>query len=239
MHSSSSPPVLYLEDDDDDDDDNEQNHYFETNMSLPKASSSNDMNLSRKKRKLTNTNVRVNPSIVNWSKRQRNDHYQQRLSQNFIDSDLDSEPILLDPNEYIIEEPDSQAYRSFDWTIQSRPPTPPRSLIATKISSNPIQTISRISNVTTSNGSHVVKRSIDRTDPIPTPNSNEKFSQQQRKSISIPPSRPSLALLSLPLPKPTSSIIRPNVQRGRPVKNSRIPNTQSVTLYFFIQYFDP
>jgi hypothetical protein len=231
MNASSSPPVLYLGDDDDDDDDNEQNQYFETNMSLNRASSSTDKNLSSQKRKLTNANVRVNPSIVNWSKRQRNDHYQQQLSQNFIDSDLDSEPILLDPDEYIIEEPDSQAYRSFDWTIQPRPPSPPPPpppppLIPTKISSNSVQTISRVSTVTPSNVNNIVKRSADKPDPIT--NSNDKFIQQQRKSIPVPLPRPSLALLSLPLPKPPPSVVRPNTQRGRPVKNSRISNIQSV-----------
>jgi len=229
MNASPSPPVLYLGDDDDDDN-NEQNQYFETNMSLNRASSSTDKNLSSQKRKLTNANVRVNPSIVNWSKRQRNDHYQQQLSQNFIDSDLDSEPILLDPDEYIIEEPDSQAYRSFDWTIQPRPPSPPPPppLIPTKISSNSVQTISRVSTVTTSNVNNIVKRSADKPDPISVTNSNDKFIQQQRKSIPVPLPRPSLALLSLPLPKPPPSVARPNTQRGRPVKNSRIPNIQSV-----------
>jgi len=231
MNGSSSPPVLYLGDDDDDDD-NEQNQYFETNMSVAKASSSTDMNSPRKKRKLTNANVRVNQSIVNWSKRQRNDHYQQRLSQNFIEPDLDSEPILLDPNEYIIEEPDTQLYRSFDWTIESRPP-PPLPLIQTKLSSNPIQTISRVSTVTTSNVNNVVKRPVDKPDLISVTNFNDKFIQQKRKPITVPPPRHSTALLPLPLPKPTSSIVRPNVLRGRPVKNSRIPNTQSVRSQFF------
>lgn len=217
--SSSSPPILYLVEDDDDD---EQNNYFETNTSIPQASSSNQMNLPRKKRKLSNANVRVNPSVINWSKRQRNGHYQERLSQNIIESDLDSEPILLDPNEYIIEEPDAQSYRSFDWTIQPRPSAPvpqPPPLIPTRISSNSIPTASRVA---TSNVNNVLKRPIDK------PDTNDKFIQQQRKSISIPPARPSLALLSLPLPKPTSSLPRPNTQRGRPVKNSRIPTTQSV-----------
>ncbi|CAF0942458.1 unnamed protein product [Rotaria sp. Silwood1] len=227
MDSSSSPPVLYLGDDDDDDDDNNyhrQNSYVETNMSLMKTSSSNDMNISRKKRKVTNTNVRINPSIVNWSKRQRNDHNQQQTSRNFIDSDLDPEPILLDPDEYIIEEPDPPAFCSFDWTIQ--PPPPP--LLPTKISSNhPIQTISRSSTKSTSNMNNIVQRSNDRVDDT---NSNHQFIQQPRKPITIPVQQPSsTALASLPFSKPTTSFFRPNVQRGRPVKNSRISYTQSTS----------
>ncbi|CAF4282687.1 unnamed protein product [Rotaria sp. Silwood2] len=227
MDSSSSPPVLYLGDDDDDDYDdnnyNRQNSYADTNISLTKTSSSNDMNTSRKKRKITNTNVRINPSIVNWSKRQRNDHYQQQTSRNFIDSDPDPEPILLDPDEYIIEEPDPPAFCSFDWSIQ--PPPPP--LLSTKISSNhPIQTVSRSSTVSTSNKNNIVQRSIDKSDST---NSNNQFIQQQRKPIAIPVQQPSLALSSLPLPKPTTSFFRPNVQRGRPVKNSRISYTKSTS----------
>jgi hypothetical protein len=222
MVSSFSPPVLYLSDDDDD---NEIEQHIPHAGSF--ASVTND-HLPRKKRKFTDTNVRINPSIVNWSKRQRNDHYQQRVSQNFIDSDLDSEPMLLDPNEYIIEEPDSQLYRSFDWTIQSRPSPS----ISTKISSNPIQTISRGSNATTSNVNNTLKRPIDKPDAISVTNAKEKFIQQQKKAIAMPPARPSLALLSLPLPKPTSSLMRSNAQRGRPVKNSRIPTTESVRLSF-------
>ncbi|CAF3617558.1 unnamed protein product, partial [Rotaria sp. Silwood1] len=226
MDSSSSPPVLYLGDDDDDDDNNyhRQNSYVETNMSLMKTSSSNDMNISRKKRKVTNTNVRINPSIVNWSKRQRNDHNQQQTSRNFIDSDPDPEPILLDPDEYIIEEPDPPAFCSFDWTIQPPPPPP---LLPTKISSNhPIQTISRSSTKSTSNMNNIVQRSIDRVDDT---NANHQFIQQPRKPITIPVQQPSsTALASLPFSKPTTSFFRPNVQRGRPVKNSRISYTQSI-----------
>jgi hypothetical protein len=216
-----SPPVLYLEEDDDDDD-NEQNQYFGTNRSLSVASSSNDMNVPRKKRKLTNVNVRINPSIVNWSKRQRNGHYQPQLSQNFIDNDPDPEPILLDPDEYIIEEPDTPSFRSFDWTIQ---PTP-----APVLPSSPVKTASRVSTILTSNVNNIAKRSLDNSHTI----SNERFIQQQKKTIAIPAPRPSLALL--PLPKPTSSLSRPNVQRGRPVKNSRILHTQSVRLKLSNRY---
>jgi hypothetical protein len=208
MDRSSSPPILYLGDDDDD----EQNHYFQTHMSLSQASSS-EMHLPQKKRKLSNANVCVNTSIVNWSKRQRNDHYQQRLSQN---SDLDSELILLDPNEYVIEEPDSQSYRSFDWTIQSQPPITP-----TKFTSNPIQKVPRVPIATPSNAT---KRPIEKPHAISVSNLHDKFIPQQKKSVTIP----SAPFLPLPLPKPTSTFVRPNVQRGRPIKNSRVPHTQPV-----------
>ena len=222
MNSPSSPPVLYVEDDDDDD--NEQNQHFGTNTSFPTALSSNDMNSSRNKRKLTHGNVRINPSVVNWSKRQRNDHYQQATTQHLIDNDTDLEPILLDPDEYIIEEPDTQSFCSFDWTIQ---PTPPP-IIPTRIPSSPMQTTSRVSTKPTSNGNNSTKRSLDNPKVIPVSTPNNKSFQQQSKPAAIPASRPSLAPLSLPLPKPTSSLVRPNVQRGRPLKNSRIPHTQSV-----------
>jgi hypothetical protein len=226
MDSSSSPPVLYLGDDDDDD-----NNIF-------KASSSNDMQLPRKKRKLTNANVRINPSIANWSKRQKNDHYQQQSSQNFIDSDPDPEPILLDPDEYIIEEPDPHSFRSFDWTIEARPPSPPPPppppLFAKRIPSNPIQTPSRVSTAPTLNVNNVAKRLVDKPDGMSVTHPNNKRIQPQRKPIAVPAPRPSTALLTQPLLKPASSFVRTNTPRGRPLKNSRTPYLQSVRSCFFI-----
>jgi hypothetical protein len=73
--------------------------------------------------------------------------------------------------------------------------------------------------------SNVVKRPIEKSNAISVTNSNDKFIQQQRKSVTMPSS----PLVPLPLPKSTSTFARPNnVQRGRPVKNSRVLNTQPV-----------
>ncbi|CAF3953011.1 unnamed protein product [Adineta steineri] len=222
MDSPSSPPVLYLGDDDDDD-------------NISRASSSNDRRLPRKKRKLTNTNVHINSSVVNWSKRQRNDYYQQQSSQHCSDSD--SEPILIDPDEYIIEEPDTHSFRSFDWTIQNQPPKsptpPPPPVLSTKISSNPIQRSSpRVPNTPLTNVNHVGKRPIEKSHTTSVQNSNDKNIQQSRKPISMPAPRPSLAVLTLPIskpPPPPLSPIRSSTRRGRPVKNSRIPYAQSTS----------
>ncbi|UJR31027.1 hypothetical protein I4U23_018536 [Adineta vaga] len=234
--NSSSPPVLYLDDDDDDDDDDDGvDHIY-------RASSSNDMRLPRKKRKLTNTNVQINPSVVNWSKRQRNDHFHRQPSQNMIDAEFDPEPVLLDPEEYIIEEPDTHSFCSFDWTIQTRPPLPPPPppppppLLSTRIRSSPIQTTAHVSSVPPLNVNYATKRYVDKPDRIPNINSHERIIQQPRKpsivpaSASTPPTpRPSLSVLTLPLPKPTSSIARPNTRRGRPLKNSRVLHTKDTS----------
>ncbi|CAF3603152.1 unnamed protein product [Adineta steineri] len=221
MDSPSSPPVLYLGDDDDDD-------------NISRASSSNDRRLPRKKRKLTNTNVHINTSVANWSKRQRNDYYQQQSTQHCSDSD--SEPILIDPDEYIIEEPDTHSFRSFDWTIQNQPPkspTPPPPVLSTKISSNPIRRLSpRVPNTPLTNVNHVGKRQIEKSHTTSVQNSNDKNIQQSRKPISMPAPRPSLAVLTLPIskpPPPPLSPIRSSTRRGRPVKNSRIPYAQSTS----------
>jgi hypothetical protein len=225
MDSPSSPIVLYLGDDNDD---NEQNQPFDSNVLLPRVSTSNDMNTSRNKRKLTNTNVCVNPSIANWSKRHRNDHNQQPSSYNFIDPDPDPEPILLDPDEYVIEELDPQSFRAFDWTIEPKPSQLPSSLLSTKKPSNPIPPISKAAIIPTYNAA---KRPVDKPatiSAIPNMNQKDNFIQHQGKAVNIPAPRPSLALLTMHLPKPTASINRQTSQRGRPVKNSRVPYTQTV-----------
>ncbi|CAF1217471.1 unnamed protein product [Rotaria magnacalcarata] len=225
MDSPSSPLVLYLGDDDDDNDNNYNYHRQNSNM-----------NNRRKKRKLTNTDVRVDPSVANWSKRQRNDHcQQQQSSRNFIDADSDPEPILLDPDEYIIEEPDPPQFCSFDWTIEQQPQPKPQTPIQSRrrplpplLPSHSIQA-TRISTTANSTMNNSVQRSFAKPDSVPITNSANHFVQPPRKTIATPITKPSQTFSSLSLPKPATSFCRPNVQRGRPVKNSRISYTNSTS----------
>lgn len=235
MNSSSSPPVLYLEDDGDDD----GNQIYQTSLS-------NDLRLPRKKRKLTNANVQINPSVFNWPKRQRNDDFHRQSSQTTMDSELDPEPILLDPDEYIIEEPDTtHSFCSFDWTIQPRTPPPPLlppppiPSLPARMYSSPIQKPSRIPSTPSMNVSFATKRHPDKLDPMPSNNnSHDRHVQQSRNPISVPvpsatpphASRSSMPVLPLPLPRPTASFAQPNTRRGRPIKNSRVSYPQDVRL---------
>ena len=224
MNSSLSPPILYLEDDDE----VGQHQSTETSIPFRRDPPSTDMNIGRKKRKLSNARVRINPTVVNWPKRHRNSHYQEQSSQNCILPDCDPEPIILDPDEYIIEDPDSHAFRSFDWTIQPQSTTS----LTTKIPSNSIQAIPRISNTSTSNINNVTQCHINKPDRISATNSNNRSIQHQRELRVASGRQPSSILLPLPVPRLTSSTARPNVLRGRPVKDSRASYTQSVGLKF-------
>lgn len=229
MDPSSSPPVLYLGDDDDDEDDrnNEQHSFFGTHQLIPRISSSIEINSAHKKRRLPEHDFRISPPPMDHrSKRQRHDHYQQRFLPNTTTTDveLDSELILLDPNDYIIEEPDTQPFRSFDWTIQSEPPPSP--VLPPRIPSNHVTTVSR---TLPTNGHNTAKRPMDKGDVIIRMNSNERFVQQPPiKSTTMSVPRPSLALLSVSSSKPTSPCMRVTSQRGRPAKSSRAPTIQSV-----------
>jgi len=230
MASRFSPPVLYLTDDDDDNE-TEQNISYGSSLS-----SINNNNLPRKKRKLTNTNVRVNPSVVNWSKRQRNDHYQpQQITHNSIQ--YEPEPMVIDISEYNFGNQQSHSFHAFDWTTeQQTSPTP-------RIYSNPIQTTSRVSIVPRPNVMNVVKHHLDQQDTIPLmplTHQNDIYVQHaQRKSrnISISATSPPPPPLPLPLPTPTSSFIRPQTQRIQSGKTIRIPYTHSVSLNFFYLLF--
>lgn len=242
MDSPSSPIILYLGDDNDDYEDsgnngnpNRQYSHVETSLFSTKVSSSTDMNNQYKKRKLTTTtNVRVNPSVVNWSKRQRNNQYQQQSPRDFVASSPDSDPIILDPNDYIIEEPDPPQYCSFDWTLQLQPKsTPTMSRTPSSSQSNP--TSPRISTIPNSPVRKIVPRSIDRPDNILTKNPISRSIQQQRQPIAVPVPQSSQSNVPLHLPKPTASLSRQNIQqRGRPVKNSRIPYTHSVRSVIYL-----
>jgi hypothetical protein len=180
MVSRFSPPVLYLTDDDDDDD-NEP----EPNMPYVSSYASvvND-NLPRKKRRLSNANVRVNPSVVNWSKRQRNDHYSQQHQQPMYNPiHHPPETIVFNSDAYNFPDPKSHSFHAFDWT--SEPQAPPRTY------SNHIQTTSRMAIVPPPpNAMNVVKHHLDQSDAvltIPLSHSNDRYIQHPpRKSTNIP-----------------------------------------------------
>lgn len=224
MNSASSPPVLFLGDDDNDDSNGGGNDRYASRA--PSSSTTlNHMQLPRKKRKLTDVNVQMEPSIVTWPKRQRPDRYH-------LHSEVDLEPILLDPEEYIIEEPDTQSFCSFDWTIQTRPPAPPPPLVAprpvsflpTRIPHSDRQT----SAVTPSSVSYSSKRPFHKTAHPQATNTHDKFIPQPRNPTAVTPPRRSSTTMALPMPKPTASLFKPNVRRGRPTKASRMLYTQSV-----------
>ncbi len=226
MVSSFSPPLLDLTDDDDDDHEIEQNIHYGSSLTPI-----TNENLPRKKRKLTNTNVCINPSIINWSKRQRNDHYQyQPITHNSIHHQPGT--IDINPDDYSFGDQQSHSFHAFDWTTDLR--APPR------IYSNPIQTASRVSMVPPlpPNAMNVVKHHLDQSDTVPLislPPQNDRYMQHsQRKSSNIPiPTIPPQAL-PLPLPTPTSSLIRPHAQRLPPGKNIRIPYIHTVSLNFLL-----
>jgi hypothetical protein len=227
MVSPFSPPVLYLTDDDDD---NES----EPNMPYVSSYSSvvND-NLPGRKRRLPNTNVRTNPSAVNWSKRQRNDHYsQQQQQQQPIYNSIHHTPerMVFNSDAYDFPDPKSHSFHAFDWT--SEPRIPPRTY------SNPIQTTSRMAIVPAPTVMNVVKHHLDQSDTVPInplSHSNGRYVQHSAKkpaNISIPGTPPSPSLLPLPLPTPTSSLVRPQAQRIYSEKNVRIPYPHSVSFKF-------
>jgi hypothetical protein len=177
MGSSSSPPLLYLTDDDDDDNETEQNISYGNSFSAM----IND-NLPRKKRKLTNTNVHINPSIVNWSKRQRNDHYHQPhpTPQNLINHDRDI--IVINPNEYHFEEQDPHSFLAFDWSSDAR--------TSTRIHQHPFHTASRMPIVPLlpppSNVMNVVKHHLDHSDAIPlipSTRQHDRYAQQSQSKL--------------------------------------------------------
>lgn len=232
MDRSSSPIVLYLGDDDDDDDNNnnEQNSYFGIHQIIPRVSSSIEINSGHKKRKLPTSNSHPHTTVDNLFKRQRNDHLQHEPSSTTNDVDLDSELILLDPNDYIIEESDSQPFCSFDWTIQPQPISSP--LVSTRVNTNAMTTRSRTSIV---NENNTMKRSMDQSNTMPRTNPKERFGQPlltKSNAMLPPPPRP-----ILPSSKPTVSCARSTTQRGRPAKYSRIASVQSVRCHTSIRKF--
>ncbi|CAF0939973.1 unnamed protein product [Didymodactylos carnosus] len=76
---------------------------------------------NKKKRKLEKSGVRINPSIVDWSKKNRNrtKEHPKPSTQSFVSNTVNE--LVLDPNEYIFEaatSPPVNSYEAFDWTKQ-------------------------------------------------------------------------------------------------------------------------
>ncbi|CAF3778570.1 unnamed protein product [Adineta steineri] len=210
MASSYSPPLLYLTDDDDED---ETEHHIPHSNSFTSAFSDN---FPHKKRKSTNANVRINPTIANWSKRQRHDNYNpMQTSQSFENYEHDRET-TINHNDYMYRQPESHSFLAFDWSAEAQTPS--------RIYPNPNPLNPRLSSFAPpSNMINVAKRHLDQIDTsslIPSMHQNDSYIQQpQRKLINIPMSSNSPPPLTLPLPSPTSSIIRPMAQRVPPRKN--------------------
>ena len=192
MNSYHSPPLLYIEEDDE----TQHNQRHDSLPSCSRPSTSTDMIMSHQKRKRTNDDIRVDQATV---KRLRH-HPQQPL---VARSDAEPESIILDPDDYVIEISDAQAYRAFDWTVED--PLPYAALPA-------------IVDVSTTNTVNAIARPLNQTDAIPRPN---LVTPQQRKRHA--PSR-----TSAPLTKPPSVLTQPSARRGRPSKNWRLAHIHSV-----------
>jgi hypothetical protein len=226
MVSRFSPPVLYLTDDDDDNEPEPHMPYISSYASVV-----ND-NLPRKKRRLPNTDVQMNQTVINWSKRQRHDDYHQQHQSVYNPIHHPSETIVFNSDAYDYAEPKSHSFHAFDWTNEP--------LAQHRNFANHIQTASRMTVVPPPNVMNVVKHHLDQSDAvpiIPLHHSNDRYGQHApRKStnMSIPPTPPSP--IPLPLPTPTSSLVRPQAQRiHHSGKNLRIPYPNSVSPIFSIR----
>lgn len=221
MESSYSPPVLYLTDDDNDDDNLAEQHLIFNNS----LKTTINENLPHKKRKLPNNNAQINPSMIPWSKRQRNDHYlqqqQQQISRNLFNSE--PETIVIDPDEPIIEESESHSFVAFDWTNDIRPSAPlpaPHLPPRPRIFSNPVQPIPRLAIPS------------QHTSLMPIIHQNDRYMQSTRNKpvMSFPIASNSSPPLPLPLPTSTSAFTRPSLPRVQATKTIRIPYTHSVSI---------
>ena len=233
-----SPSAFYIGDDHDDD----HVQYFNGPRAFhhPASTSYEMLHRAEKKRKLTNHHHLASAMPIvhgNGPKRPRN----QLFDQGRIDgprgtqSGTEFEPILLDPEDYVIEEPETHSFHAFDWTLDQRrvaamnhsvtvrkpphvpllvPPSPPPPVIPT------------ISMIDTPTNVNLRQNSIDRSEirrrssPMEPP-----LPQQQRRILPIPASMSSSGPLPLPLPKPTAALPRTPAKRGRPAKvvHSRRP----------------
>lgn len=209
-----SPPVLYLEDDND----HEQGQYPGMSRSfIPCVTSTEVVHRVQKKRKLTNPNLMTNPSTVQWPKRNRIDPFDQRLAAYSHEPGSEPEPIILDPDDYVIEEPDTHSFRAFDWTIEPRrisiPVRPKPIFPGTTIVDAPMSL------------ANTVHHATDRAERVfrsPMNNTTGNGRLPQRKLFNGPATQPPASPLPLPLPTPTTLLVRPATKRGRPLKASRI-----------------
>ena len=226
MLSSFSPPILCLTDDEDDN---------TTELTVPYtnsyASVAND-SLPRKKRRLPETDTRISSSIINWSKRQRNDHYARESTH--YNSILDKpDTIRFNSDAYHYTEPESHSFHAFDWTSETQ--------LAPKNYSNSIPMTPRISLIPPpTTVMNVVKHHLDHSDPLPIislPHQDDRYVQQHShtQSMNFPPSRSPSIPISLPLPSPTSSLIRPLAQRQHSTKPPRLPSySHAVSSKYFL-----
>ncbi|CAF2059941.1 unnamed protein product [Rotaria magnacalcarata] len=222
METPFSPPVLYLTDDDNDDD-NLTEHHTLYGSSLKNTINEN---LPHKKRKLTNSNPQMNPSMLHWSKRQRNDNClpQQQAARNFFGHE--PETIVIDPDESIVGTEESHSFIAFDWTNDTRP--------APRTYSYPIQPTPRLAIPPQNTVMNISKHHINQSDTHPLMSiihQNDKYIPSARnKSITFPIPSTSSPPLPLPLPASTSAFTRPSIQRVPATKTIRVPYTHSTSV---------
>ena len=211
MESPYSPPIVCLTDDDDD---NEFETHVSTFNSEPFIYERNHLH---RKRRLSDANVRVDSSIVSWSKRTRYDPYHQ-VNLPYNVTNYESGSGTLHSNDYLYSGPESHSFSTFDWSSEMHS-TVSRSY------SNFIHTPSRPSygSPPPSTSVHMTKKHIlDHSDPtllIPVIHQQDAYVHPfPRKLKSTPLSSRSPPPLPLPLPTPT--IIRPTPQRIQPGKTT-------------------
>jgi len=241
MDFRSSPSVFYIDEDRDDD----HRQYFDgsRNFSHQMSTSYEMISRAEKKRKLTNQH-QPNPMLVphgqQGPKRPRNHPFDQgRLERSHsIQSGTEFEPILLDPEEYIIEQPEtSHSFHAFDWTIdQRRAPTTinpvhPRKAAPAPLLPPPVLPMQNLNMIDLRTTPNLSRNSIDRNElrrrssPMEQPLSQQQQQQQQRRLLPIPAGLPPTAAMPLPLPKPTATLPRTPAKRGRPSKIGRTPRS--------------
>lgn len=213
MVSSFSPPIVYLTDDEDD-----NPVEFNAPYTSSYASVAND-SLPRKKRRLPETDTGISSTIINWSKRQRNDHYSREREPLHYNSAFEKpDSIRFNYDRYHYPEPETHSFHAFDWTTDSQ--------TSTKTYSNSIQTTPRISIASApSTVMNVVKHHLDHSDTLPIlplSHQDDRYAQHSHaQSVNFPSSRSPSVPISLPLPTPTSSIVRPQAQRPPLAKLTR------------------
>ncbi|CAF0904277.1 unnamed protein product [Adineta ricciae] len=208
MESPYSPPIVCLTDDDDD---NELETHVSTFNSEPFIY---EYNHFHRKRKLSDANVRVNSSIVNWSKRPRYDPYHQ-INPPYNATNYESASGTLHSNDYLYSGPESHSFSAFDWSSGTQS-------TASRAYTNFIHTPSRPSYESPPpiTPIHVTKHILDHSDStslLPVIHQQDGYAHPfPRRFKSTPLSCRSPP--PLPLPLPTSTVIRPTAQRIQPGK---------------------
>lgn len=251
MNFPSSPSVFLI--DDDHEDDHRQYFHGSRNFSHQPSTSYEMISRAEKKRKLTNQH-QPSPMLIphgQGPKRARNHPFDQGQMErsHSIQSGTEFEPILLDPEEYVIEEPETHSFHAFDWTLDQRRAAtamhsvPPRKApLVPLLPPPPIQNLNTIDLRTTANLS---RNSIERNEirrqssPIEQTLSQQaqaQQQQQQRRILLIPAGLPPTPTIPLPLPKPTATLSRQPPKRGRPAKIGRTHRSLDVSQNKFLSY---